>query len=52
VGLVELIAEIMGRPVTLCHVDPALVQSVDKPGLHERPIDTTFEDQLLAKIGP
>jgi nucleoside-diphosphate-sugar epimerase len=98
VGFVELIAEVMGRPVTLRHVDPALVKSLDKPGpvfgqnlvyechavhtthklrlelgirprytlasalaqtwawyrasgLHERPIDTSFEDRLLATIG-
>ncbi len=97
-GFVELIAEIMGRAVTLRHFDPALLKSFDKPGpvfgqnlvyechavhtthkvrlelgilprytlasglaqtwkwyqssgLHERPIDTSFEDQLLAKIG-
>ncbi|HEV8438203.1 MAG TPA: NAD-dependent epimerase/dehydratase family protein [Methylomirabilota bacterium] len=97
-GFVELIAEIMGEPVTLRHFDPALLKSFDKPGavfgqnlvyechavhtthklrlelgirprytlasglaqtwqwyqasgLHERPVDTNFEDQLLAKIG-
>ena len=97
-GLVELIAEVMGRPVTLRHFDPALLTSVDRPapvfgqnlvyerhavhtthklrlelgirprytlasglahtwswyrstGLHERPIEFAFEDQLLAKIG-
>jgi nucleoside-diphosphate-sugar epimerase len=32
VGFVELIAEIMGRPVTLAHFDPALLKQVDKPG--------------------
>src|SRR6266436_4251118 len=31
-GLVELIAEVMGRPVTLRHFDPALLTSVDRPG--------------------
>ncbi len=98
VGLVELIAEVMGRPLTLRHFDPALLKGVDKPGpvfgqnlvyechavhtttklrldlgirprytlasalahtwqwyrsqgLHERPLDFTFEDGLLAKIG-
>src|SRR6266545_969411 len=84
VGLVELIAEIMGRPVTLRRFDPALLKSFDEPGpvfgqnlvyerhavhtthkvrlahtwtwyrsagLHERPVDFGFEDQLLAKIG-
>lgn len=98
VGLVELIADVMGRPVTLRHFDPALLKSSDKPGpvfgqnlvyechavhtthklrtelgirprytlasglahtwkwfqsqgLTERPVDFTFEDQLLAKIG-
>jgi nucleoside-diphosphate-sugar epimerase len=97
-GLVELIAEVMGRSVTLRHFDPALLKRFEKPGLvfgqnlvydchavhttqklrlelglvpryslasamaqtwtwyresglHERPIDTSFEDQLLAKIG-
>ena len=98
VGLVELIAEIMGRDLTLRHFDPALLKSFEKPapvfgqnlvyechavhathklrmelairprytlasglahtwewyqstGLHERLLDFTFEDQLLAKIG-
>jgi nucleoside-diphosphate-sugar epimerase len=98
VGFVELIAEVMGKPVTLRYVDPALIEAADKPGpvfgqnlvydchavhtthklrtelgirprytlasgLHhtwkwyqasgllERPIDFTFEDQLLAKLG-
>ena len=98
VGLVELIAEVMGRSVTPRYFDPALLKSWDKPGpvfgqnlvyechavhtthklrldlgirprytlasglahtwdwyrtagLHERPIDFSFEDQLLAKIG-
>ena len=98
VGFVELIAEVMGKPVTLRYVDPALLKAADKPGpvfgqnlvydchavhtahklrmelgirprytlasgLHhtwkwyqasgllERPIDFTFEDQLLAKLG-
>jgi nucleoside-diphosphate-sugar epimerase len=32
VGFVELIAEVMGRPVTLAHFDPALLKQVDKPG--------------------
>jgi nucleoside-diphosphate-sugar epimerase len=32
VGFVELIADAMGRPVTLHHFDPALLKSVDKPG--------------------
>ena len=32
VGFVELIAEAMGRPVTLRHFDPALLKSFDKPG--------------------
>ena len=97
-GLVELIAELMGRPVTLRHFDPALLKSFDRPapvfgqnlvyerhavhtthklrlelgirprytlasglahtwawyrsaGLHERTIDFSFEDALLAKIG-
>ena len=98
VGFVELIAEVMGKPVTLRYVAPALIKAADKPGpvfgqnlvydchavhtahklrmelgirprytlasgLHhtwkwyqasgllERPIDFTFEDQLLAKLG-
>ncbi|HEU4437665.1 MAG TPA: NAD-dependent epimerase/dehydratase family protein [Methylomirabilota bacterium] len=98
VGFVELIAEVIGRPVTLRHFDPALIKSFDKPGpvfgqnlvydchavhttsklrsalglrprytLHSglaqtwewyraqgltaRPIDFSFEDQLLSKIG-
>src|SRR5258705_5278205 len=98
VGLVELIAEVIGRPVTLRHFDPALLKSFDKPGpvfgqnlvyechavhtttklrnelglrpryslhaalaqtwawyraqgLAERPVDFSFEDRLLAKIG-
>src|SRR5215471_9014052 len=98
VAFVELIAEVMGRPVTPRYFDPALLKSVDKPGpvfgqnlvyechavhtthklrrelgirprytlasglaqtwqwyrsagLHERPVDFSFEDQLLAKIG-
>ena len=97
-GLVELIAETMGRSVTLRHFDPAALKSIDKPGpvfgqnlvyechavhtthklrqqlgirprytlasglaqtwkwyqssgLHEHPIDTSFEDGLLATIG-
>jgi len=97
-GLVELIAEVMGRPVALRHFDAGLLKSFDKPGavfgqnlvyechavhtthklrlelgirprytlasglaqtwqwyrssgLLDRPIDFTFEDQLLAKIG-
>ena len=32
VGFVELIAEAMGRPVTLRHFDPALLKAFDKPG--------------------
>ena len=32
VGFVELIAEVIGRPVTLRHFDPALLKSFDKPG--------------------
>jgi len=98
VGFVELIAEVMGKPVVFRHVDPAALKAQDKPGpvfgqnlvyechavhtvhklrnalgvrprytlasgLHqtwkwyqesgqlERPIDFTFEDQLLAKLG-
>jgi nucleoside-diphosphate-sugar epimerase len=98
VGFVELIAEVMERPVTFRHFDPALLKNFDKPGpvfgqnlvyechathtthklrlelgirprytlasglahtwawyrsagLHERPFDAGFEDQLLAKIG-
>jgi nucleoside-diphosphate-sugar epimerase len=98
VGFVELIAEVIGRPVTLRHFDPALLKAFDKPGpvfgqnlvyechavhtttkvraelglrprytLHaglaqtwewyraqkgtERPVDFSFEDQLLSKIG-
>jgi nucleoside-diphosphate-sugar epimerase len=98
VGFVELIAEVIGRPVTLRHFDAALLKSFDKPGpvfgqnlvydchavhtttklrqelglrprytLHaglaqtwewyraqgsaERPVDFSFEDRLLAKIG-
>ena len=98
VGFVELIAEVMGKPVTFRHVDPAVWKAQEKPGpvfgqnlvydchavhtvhklrnelgvrprytlasgLHhtwkwyqesgqlERPIDFTFEDQLLAKLG-
>src|SRR5262245_57006777 len=98
VGFVELIAEVMGKPVTTRYLDLALVKGADKPGpvfgqnlvyechaVHtthklrmelgirprytlasglqhtwkwyqasghlERPIDFTFEDQLLAKIG-
>src|SRR5678815_3709116 len=98
VAFVELIAEVMGKPVTLRYVDPALLKAAEKPGpvfgqnlvydchavhtthklrtelgirprytlasgLHhtwkwyqasgllERPIDFTFEDQLLAKLG-
>jgi nucleoside-diphosphate-sugar epimerase len=98
VGFVELIAEVIGRPVTLRHFDPALLKSFDKPGpvfgqnlvydchavhtttklrsalglrprytlhgglahtwewfraqgLTARPVDFSFEDQLLSKIG-
>ncbi|HYB42516.1 MAG TPA: NAD-dependent epimerase/dehydratase family protein [Candidatus Methylomirabilis sp.] len=32
VGLVEQIAQVMGRPVTLRHFDPALLKGFDKPG--------------------
>jgi len=32
VGFVELIAEVMGKPVTLRPFDPALLKSLDKPG--------------------
>lgn len=32
VGFVELIADVMGRPVTFRHFDPALLKSCDKPG--------------------
>lgn len=32
VGFVELIAEVMGRPVSLRHFDPALLRAFDKPG--------------------
>ncbi len=31
-GFVELIAEVMGKPVTLRHFDPVLLKSFDKPG--------------------
>jgi nucleoside-diphosphate-sugar epimerase len=98
VGFVELIAEVMDRPVTLRHFDPALLKSFGKPGpvfgqnlvydchavhttaklrmelglrprytLHaglaqtwrwyrdeglvDRPVDFSFEDQILSKIG-
>ena len=98
VGFVELIAEVIGRPLTLRHFDPALLKSFDKPGpvfgqnlvydchavhtttklreqlgllprytlhaglaqtwewyraqgLADRPVDFSFEDRLLAKIG-
>ena len=98
VGFVELIAEVIGRPVTLRHFDPALLKSFDRPGpvfgqnlvydchavhttsklrtqlglrprytlhaglaqtwewyraqgLSERPVDFSFEDQLLSKLG-
>ena len=98
VGFVELIAEVIGRPVTLRHFDPLLLKSFEKPGpvfgqnlvyechavhtttrlraelglrprytlhaglaqtwewyrgegLHARPVDFSFEDQLLSKIG-
>ena len=97
VGFVELIAEIVGRPVELRHFDPALQKRIDKPGpvfgqnlvydchavhttrklrqelgirprytlasglaqtwdwlrgekLHERPLDTSTEDQILALV--
>ena len=32
VGFVEAIAEVMGRPVTFRHFDPALLQDWDRPG--------------------
>ena len=32
VGFVELIAEVMKRPLTLRHFDPALLKAGDKPG--------------------
>src|SRR6266508_2880579 len=32
VGLVELIADVMGRPVTFRHFDPALLKSFEKLG--------------------
>jgi nucleoside-diphosphate-sugar epimerase len=32
VGFVELIAEVMGRPVTFRHFDPALLARFEKPG--------------------
>ena len=32
VGFVELIAEVMGRPVTLRHFDPTLLKGFDTPG--------------------
>jgi nucleoside-diphosphate-sugar epimerase len=32
VGFVELIAEVIGRPVALRHFDPALLKGFDKPG--------------------
>jgi UDP-glucose 4-epimerase len=32
VGFVELIAEVMGRPVSLRHFAPALLQGLDRPG--------------------
>jgi nucleoside-diphosphate-sugar epimerase len=98
VGFVELIAEVIGRPVTFRHFDAALLKSFDKPGLvfgqnlvydchavhtttklraelglrprytlhgglaqtwewyraqglDSRPVDFSFEDRLLAKIG-
>ncbi|MGH7414849.1 MAG: NAD-dependent epimerase/dehydratase family protein [Candidatus Rokuibacteriota bacterium] len=98
VGFVELIAEVLGRPVSLRHFDAALLKSLDNPGpvfgqnlvydrhavhtitklrselglrprytLHAglaqtwdwyraqglagRPVDFSFEDQLLSKIG-
>jgi nucleoside-diphosphate-sugar epimerase len=98
VGFVELIADVMGRPVRLHHVDPAVIAGVERPGpvfgqnlvydchavhtthklraelgirprytlasglaqtwkwhqssgMLERPIDFTFEDQLLAATG-
>ena len=98
VGFVELIAEVMGKPVPLRHFDPALLKAFDKPGPYfgqnlaydchavhttgklrtelgirptytlasglrqtwdwyraqgtfHGPLDTTFEDALLAKLG-
>ena len=97
-GFVELIAEVMGKPVTLRHFDAVLLKSFDKPGpvfgqnlvyechaVHtttklrqelglrprytlasalahtwawykragglDRPVDFSFEDAILAKIG-
>jgi nucleoside-diphosphate-sugar epimerase len=97
-GFVEQIAEVMGRPVTVRHVDAGLLKGFGKPGpvfgqnlvydchavhsthklrqdlgirprytlasglaqtwdwyrsagLDRRPFDTSFEDQLLSKIG-
>lgn len=97
-GFVELIAEIMGRPVTMRHFDAAVLKGFEKPGpvfgqnlvyechavhtthklrhelgiaprytlasglrqtwqwyrsagLDQRPVDTSFEDQILSKIG-
>ncbi len=97
VGLVELIAEVLDRPVELRHFDPALLKRFDKPGpvfgqnlvydchavyttaklrtelgirprytlasglrqtwdwyrkegLDQRPVDFSFEDQLLALL--
>ncbi len=97
VGFAELIAEVMGRRVTLRHFDPALLKSMGRPGpvfgqnlvydchavhtthklrlelglrprytlasglahtwewyqaegLDRRPVDFSFEDELLAKI--
>jgi nucleoside-diphosphate-sugar epimerase len=32
VGFVELIGQVMERPVTLRHFDPAVLKSMDKPG--------------------
>ena len=97
-GFVELIAEIMGRPVTVRHFDAAVMKAFEKPGpvygqnliyechavhttqklrqdlgisprytlasglrqtwewygaagLDRRSVDTSFEDQILSKIG-
>jgi len=41
VGFVELIAEVMNKPVTLRHFDPALLKSFDKPGPSSARISST-----------
>ena len=59
-GLVELIAELMGRPVTLRHFDPALLKSFDRPGpvfgqnlVYERhAVHTTHKLRLELGIRP